>query len=105
VKDRPLTDGNKRLGWLATAVILELTAAPVTEATNDDVYDLVVPVAAGKNTVEHIATAMRDIVCRGRSTEVSETDRPWADAQSCVVPRRAPRRRSNALHPMGGRPR
>jgi death-on-curing protein len=76
VKNHALVDGNKRLGWLATAVFLELNATPVTEATNDDVYELVVTVAAGKDTVENIATALREIVCRKRSTEGGETDGP-----------------------------
>ena len=68
VKNHPLVDGNKRLGWLATAVFLELNDVPVVQATNDDVYNLVVTVAAGKHDVEEIATVMQDIICRGGST-------------------------------------
>jgi len=37
VKDHPLVDGNKRLGWLATAVFLELNGVKATRAANDDV--------------------------------------------------------------------
>ena len=62
VKNHPLVDGNKRLGWLATAVFLELNHVPVTQVTNDDVYDLVVRTAAGNDTVEDIAEALRALL-------------------------------------------
>ena len=65
VKNHPLVDGNKRLGWLATAVFLELNDVLVTRATNEDVYNLVVTTAAGKDAVESIAKALRDIICSG----------------------------------------
>ena len=65
VKNHPLVDGNKRLGWLATAVFLELNDVPVTRATNGDVYNLVVTTAAGSDTVENIAKALRDIIRPG----------------------------------------
>jgi death on curing protein len=48
VKNHALVDGNKRLGWLATATFLELNGAVVTGASNDDVYDLVMSVAVGR---------------------------------------------------------
>ena len=38
VTNHPLVDGNKRLGWLSTAVFLELNDASVAGATNDEVY-------------------------------------------------------------------
>jgi prophage maintenance system killer protein len=41
VNNHALIDGNKRLGWLATAVLLEINAASVVGARNDDVYELV----------------------------------------------------------------
>ena len=44
VKSHPLIDGNKRLGWLATAVFLELNEAEITRAPNDDVYRFVMEV-------------------------------------------------------------
>ena len=40
VKNHPLVDGNKRLGWLATAVFLELNGVAVAGASNDDVYEV-----------------------------------------------------------------
>ena len=65
VKNHPLIDGNKRLGWLATAVFLELNGVDATIATNDDVYDFVMGVAAGNHDVEHIAARLREILRDG----------------------------------------
>ncbi len=59
VKNHPLVDGNKRLGWLAAAVFLEINDASVSEAANDDVYDLVIAVASSDLSVNHIASALR----------------------------------------------
>lgn len=59
VNNHPLVDGNKRLGWLATAVFLELNAASVSAAANDDVYDLVMSVATSALSVEDIAAALQ----------------------------------------------
>lgn len=59
VRNHPLIDGNKRLGWLATAVFLELNEASVSTAANDDVYDLVIAVATGELSVDQIAEALR----------------------------------------------
>lgn len=62
VKNHPLVDGNKRLGWLATATFLELNGIEVTEATNDDVYELVMRVAAGQLGVDEIAQGLRTLL-------------------------------------------
>ena len=64
VNNHPLVDGNKRLGWLATAVFLELNDASVSAATNDDVYDLVMSVASSDIGVEDIAAALRAMGAR-----------------------------------------
>ena len=61
VKGHALIDGNKRLGWLATAVFFELNGATVTVAHNDDVYDLVMRVAAEDVAVEEIANLLREL--------------------------------------------
>jgi prophage maintenance system killer protein len=37
VKNHPLIDGNKRLGWLSTAVFLDLNGVATQHATDDDV--------------------------------------------------------------------
>jgi death-on-curing protein len=62
VKSHPLVDGNKRLGWLATAVVLELNGATVVDAGNDDVHDFVVEVAGGSHEVGDIAARLRRLV-------------------------------------------
>jgi death-on-curing protein len=59
VKNHPLVDGNKRLGWLATAVFLELNGVNATVAGNDEVYELVVAIAAGHHEVDEIAAMLR----------------------------------------------
>jgi death-on-curing protein len=58
VKNHPLVDGNKRLGWLATAVFLELNDASVSVAEDDEVYDLVVSVAATEVTIDELARSL-----------------------------------------------
>ena len=62
VKSHPLVDGDKRLGWLSTAVFLEMNGVDSTRASNDDVYDFVMSVAAGQLSVEQIAEGLRRIV-------------------------------------------
>jgi death on curing protein len=62
VKNHALVDGNERLGWLATATFLELNGVGVTQIANDDVYDLVIDVAAGHHDVDHIAAALRKLI-------------------------------------------
>ena len=62
VKNHPLVDGNKRLGWLSTATFLEINGIRATSASNDEVYDLVMRVAAGSLSVEEIAAGLRSIV-------------------------------------------
>lgn len=62
VKSHPLVDGNKRLGWLATAVFLEINGVAITTASNDAVYRLVMEVAAGRLSVETIAGGLRQLL-------------------------------------------
>ena len=59
VKNHPLIDGNRRLGWLSTAVLLELNGVATQHATNDDVYEFVIGIAAGAGTIEEIAEGLR----------------------------------------------
>ena len=54
VGNHPLIDGNKRLGWLATAVFLELNGVGIASAPNDGVYRLVMRVASESPEVEEI---------------------------------------------------
>jgi death on curing protein len=70
VNNHALIDGNKRLGWLATAVFLEINGIDIVGATNDDVYELVIGVASGAFDVEHIASALRRLTgASGRFVE------------------------------------
>ena len=62
VKNHPLIDGNERLGWLATAVFLELNGVRATNAANDAVYDTVMKVAAGQLDVQEIAEALKNMI-------------------------------------------
>jgi death-on-curing protein len=61
VKNHALVDGNKRLGWLATAVFLEINGIEISRASNNDVYDLVIDVAAGHPSVDAIAERLRHL--------------------------------------------
>jgi death-on-curing protein len=66
VKNHALIDGNKRLGWLGTAVFLELNGVEVTRISNDDVYDLVLEAAGGADDVEELAGRLQRIVTGSR---------------------------------------
>lgn len=65
VNNHALVDGNKRLGWLATAVFLDLNGIDVSVAGNDDVYDLVIDIAAGHLTVADVAERLSRLGRRG----------------------------------------
>jgi len=65
VKNHPLVDGNKRLGWLATAVFLDINGVDATVASDDDVYELVVTIAAGHDEVDEIAAMIRSAIETG----------------------------------------
>ncbi len=62
VNNHALIDGNKRLGWLATAVFLELNDVPISQASNDDVYEFVLSVASGSPEVNEIAEQLRGLL-------------------------------------------
>lgn len=61
LKNHALVDGNKRLAWLSTAIFLGLNGHDMTGAANDDVYDLVITVAAGHHEVAEIADMLRGL--------------------------------------------
>jgi death-on-curing protein len=58
VRNHALIDGNKRLGWLAAAVFLEINGASVADADNDAVYELVMEVASANPHLEQIAASL-----------------------------------------------
>lgn len=64
VDNHALIDGNKRLGWLAAAVFLEINDFSVATAANQDVYDLVMAVAASASTLERIAEQLEQLHVR-----------------------------------------
>ena len=59
VNNHPLVDGNKRLGWLATAVFLEINGVDASAIGNDDVYDLVIWVASTNPELDAITHRLR----------------------------------------------
>jgi death-on-curing protein len=61
VNNHALVDGNKRLGWVATAVFLELNGTSVAHASNDDVFDLVMKVAANNPSLDQIAADLQTL--------------------------------------------
>ena len=62
VRNHPLVDGNKRLGWLATLVFLDINGHWI-EAPDDDAYQLVIAVAAGELSLEEVALALSQWRC------------------------------------------
>ena len=59
VINHALIDGNKRLGWLATAVFLEINDFSVAHVPNDDVYELVMHVASNNPPLSDIVQRLR----------------------------------------------
>ncbi|MGR6965303.1 type II toxin-antitoxin system death-on-curing family toxin [Geodermatophilus sp. URMC 61] len=57
-RNHPLIDGNKRLGWLATVVFLDLNGAQ-PDLSDDAAFQLVMDMAAGAAEVEEIAERLR----------------------------------------------
>lgn len=58
-KNHPFLDGNKRVGFHAADVFLQLNGY-VLGLTQDDAYNLVIATAEGRATKEQIASAFRD---------------------------------------------
>ena len=59
VINHALIDGNKRLGWLATAVFLEINNFSVAHVSNDDVYELVMHIASCNQPLTDIVQRLR----------------------------------------------
>lgn len=62
VGNHALIDGNKRLGWLSTAVFLQISEAVVSHLNNDDVYDLVLWVASESPSHGAITNRLRTLL-------------------------------------------
>lgn len=54
VRNHALVDGNKRIGWLATVVFLDLNGRPL-ELDDDEAFEFVIDIAEGRLDVEEIA--------------------------------------------------
>lgn len=65
VNNHALVDGNKRLGWLATAVFLELNAVEASTLPNDEVFELVMWVASSAPDLEEIVVRLGQLLFRG----------------------------------------
>ena len=59
VKGHPLVDGNKRLGWLATATFLEINGIEMTRIPNEDIYRFVTGVAARNYDADRLAAELK----------------------------------------------
>ena len=60
-KNHALIDGNKRLAWAACSVFLSLNALKINETvSNDDVYELVMAVAASHATLEQACATLSE---------------------------------------------
>lgn len=66
VNNHALVDGNKRLGWLATAVFLELNGVKASKISNDDVYDLVIWIASTNPSLNDISARLTRLVSTRR---------------------------------------
>ncbi|CAM2961283.1 type II toxin-antitoxin system death-on-curing family toxin [Actinomyces slackii] len=56
VRNHALVDGNKRLGWLAALVLLDINGCSI-ESPDDEAYDLVMRVADGRADMLDVALA------------------------------------------------
>ena len=62
VNNQALIDGNKRLGWLATAIFLEINGREISRADNNDVYELVLNIATNNPPSEQIAIRLKQLI-------------------------------------------
>ena len=69
VNNHPLVDGNKRLGWLAALVFLDVNGVWI-EAPDDDAYQLVIDFASGKVELAHLAQVLSSWSMQGGATDV-----------------------------------
>lgn len=65
VNNHALVDGNKRLGWLATAVFLELNSVDASRVPNNDVFELVMWIASSTPDLEEIVVRLEQLLFRG----------------------------------------
>ena len=63
VTHHPLVDGNKRLGWVALVVTLDLNEIRL-DVPDDEAFDLTIRVAAGQADLAEIETAVHGWITR-----------------------------------------
>ena len=63
VTHHPLVDGNKRLGWVALVVTLDLNDIRL-DVPDDEAFDLTIRVAAGQADLAEIETAVHGWITR-----------------------------------------
>lgn len=66
VNNHALVDGNKRLGWLATAVFLELNGIKASRISDNDVVELVMWIASHDPSLDDINIRLTNLVPRRR---------------------------------------
>lgn len=59
VRNHPLIDGNKRLGWMAVYVFYGLNDVAL-DAPEDDAYDLVIATATGSVSYQEVAARLSE---------------------------------------------
>ena len=79
VRNHPLVDGNKPLGWLTTLVFLDINGHWV-EAPDDDAYQLVMDVAAGRLSLKEITEALSQ--WHARSTTMRSESLPTSGSRT-----------------------
>lgn len=62
VGNHALIDGNKRLGWLSTAVFLQINGVGVDGLSNEDVYELVLWIASSSPSHGAITERLRALL-------------------------------------------
>ncbi|TWS23089.1 type II toxin-antitoxin system death-on-curing family toxin [Tsukamurella sputi] len=67
VRNHPLVDGNKRLGWLAATIFYALNGVDL-DAPEDPAYDLVIGIAEGRIDYRLSAAALASWTAPARST-------------------------------------
>jgi death on curing protein len=66
VNNHALVDGNKRLGWLATAVFLEVNGVKASRAHNDDVFEFAMHIASTNPPLDDIVERLKRVVSKRR---------------------------------------
>ena len=98
VRNHPLVDGNKRLGWLATVVFYGLNGVAL-EAPDDDAYNLVIAIAEGSSPYQVVADRLglwREDHTHGLvADDPSSASTTWASSRSAGMTPSGPAERAS----------